>query len=57
MEDSGCVMCDGPIMILGRLGDIIHCRCRNCGYDHSFSAEGFDDPTESALMENESCSR
>lgn len=28
---EGCLMCGGPLVVLGRLGSLLHFRCRNCG--------------------------
>jgi hypothetical protein len=30
-----CSMCEGPLMLLGSLGNLAHYRCRNCGLDFS----------------------
>jgi hypothetical protein len=33
--DDGCVLCGGPLVPLGTLGNLEHSRCRNCGMDQS----------------------
>jgi len=30
---DACAYCDGPLMILGKLGHTEHYRCRHCGMD------------------------
>jgi hypothetical protein len=36
LEDfEQCSICDGPLMLLGVLGNRKHMRCRNCGMDFS----------------------
>ncbi len=40
-----CEVCDGPLIVLGVLGNTVHLRCRNCGMDHT------GDPAD--LPENE----
>lgn len=39
-----CKLCSGPLMSLGRSGDIVHLRCRNCSADQSRKAKP-SDPT------------
>lgn len=34
-----CKMCGGPCGILGRLGNLIHYVCRNCGAQYSRKAK------------------
>lgn len=34
-EDPRCSSCGGPLLELGRLGNLTHSRCRNCGADSS----------------------
>jgi tRNA(Ile2) C34 agmatinyltransferase TiaS len=31
--DAQCPLCGGPQQILGKLGQRVHLRCRNCGAD------------------------
>jgi hypothetical protein len=38
-----CLVCDGPLIYLGRLGDLDHYRCRNCGMEQNISVETTDD--------------
>lgn len=26
-----CELCGGPLVVLGVLGNVAHCRCRDCG--------------------------
>lgn len=33
---GACSECNGPLMVLGTLGDLRHARCRNCGLQFSF---------------------
>lgn len=33
LMNTECVICNGPLVSLGRLGAIEHFRCRNCGHD------------------------
>jgi hypothetical protein len=34
MSDT-CDICGGPLIHLGRLGALLHYRCRNCGHEQS----------------------
>jgi hypothetical protein len=34
-----CPACYGPLYVLGRLGSLIHFRCRDCGTDCSATTE------------------
>lgn len=29
-----CICCNGPMRLIGTLGDTDHYRCRNCGWDY-----------------------
>ena len=33
-----CPQCEGPGVLLGQLGQLIHLRCRNCGWTFSVPA-------------------
>jgi hypothetical protein len=39
-----CRLCDGPPVLLGRLGSYNHYRCRNCGIEFSRLVEQDDEP-------------
>lgn len=39
-----CPYCDGPLLVLGQLGRLIHLRCRDCGL--LLSAETDDEARE-----------
>lgn len=32
-----CPLCDGPLVLLGVLGQRVHCHCRNCGADCNYT--------------------
>jgi hypothetical protein len=34
-----CPVCDGPGYLLGVLGSLVWCRCRNCGWDFNVPAD------------------
>lgn len=38
-----CEACEGPVQYLGRLGNLEHFRCRNCGMQQSVEVD--DAPT------------
>jgi tRNA(Ile2) C34 agmatinyltransferase TiaS len=38
MRQRYCPVCDGPGMLLGSLGHLVHWRCQNCGMDFSSKA-------------------
>ena len=41
LEDMNeCIMCGGPVLMMGVLGDRQHGRCRNCGVDQSVEVVG-----------------
>lgn len=33
-----CTLCDGPLVLLGALGQLVYYRCRNCGAESSEDA-------------------
>lgn len=35
MNECGCPMCGGDVMLLGQLGNVHQLRCRNCGWNYS----------------------
>jgi hypothetical protein len=43
MEPLLCEICSGALMLLGRLGDLVHFRCQDCGLDQSITAAELDD--------------
>jgi hypothetical protein len=36
MEEHNCPICGGEPVVMGQLGNRVHCRCRNCGADFSW---------------------
>lgn len=38
-DPGNCQQCGGPLVILGRLGDLLHMTCRNCGMQFSRLSE------------------
>ena len=46
VEDVFCPLCDGELVCMGRLGKLVHFRCRRCGVDASVNAD--DLPQEPA---------
>lgn len=38
-----CSFCGGVLCLLGRLGCLVHFRCRDCGMDHSCHADECED--------------
>ena len=36
--EHSCTRCTGPLSLLGRLGNLVWLRCRNCGWDTAISA-------------------
>lgn len=50
IDNNCCPVCEGPLMFLGQLGNLVHARCRNCGADFSWEAARsvFDADFESA---------
>jgi hypothetical protein len=38
-EVETCELCNGPLMLLGILGNRIHLQCRNCGMQFSKEQE------------------
>jgi hypothetical protein len=41
-----CDLCEGPLMLLGQLGNRVHVQCRNCGMQFSHTAEPDEDEGE-----------
>ncbi len=42
-----CPACDSEaLMLLGQLGNLVHCRCRNCGAGATFKAEEIEQEDE-----------
>jgi hypothetical protein len=56
-DEASCPMCNGPLHILGSLGNTIHMVCRNCGamhattpHDENTEAKEDSDPSVSKAM-------
>lgn len=48
---DGCVMCMGPLVWLGRLGDLAWFRCRNCGMDQEVPFEDLPEDVAEAVSD------
>jgi hypothetical protein len=51
MSDDPCPLCGGPLGVLGRLGNLVHLLCRNCGAQ--FSEEADDNATQTTTEDGE----
>jgi ribosomal protein L37E len=40
--ESECSVCGGEKQVLGKLGKVVHLRCRNCGMQFSYEGEQID---------------
>jgi len=47
-----CLLCEGPLMLLGDLGGLGWFRCRDCGMEFSRPCENLDE--DDPLVEDES---
>jgi hypothetical protein len=47
-----CPICDGPLYLIGVLGNLVHFRCRDCGMDCSEPASEHQELIE-ALRDEE----
>jgi len=48
-----CSICGGPKGVLGVLGNLVHCVCRDCGMQSSIKVDDLDDDVREELFPTE----